>query len=114
MFQLDNKIAVITGAGSGIGKAIAVMFARQKAMVHILDLNKENATEVTDEIKAQNGKAVIHTSNVADQKEVLALFEKIGPVNILINNAGIANIGKADTTKEEDFDKVMLVNVKGV
>ena len=114
MFRLDNKIAVITGGGSGIGKAIAKLFAKQGAVVHILEWNTDTANETADEIKNNSGKSFVHKCNVADQKEVLAIFEKIGAINILVNNAGIAHIGKADNTKEEDFDKVMSVNVKGV
>jgi NAD(P)-dependent dehydrogenase (short-subunit alcohol dehydrogenase family) len=114
MFRLDNKIAVITGGGSGIGKAIAKLFAKQGAIVHILEWNTDTANETAEEIKKDNGKAFVHKCNVANQQEVLAIFEKIGAVNILVNNAGIAHIGKADNTKEEDFDKVISVNVKGV
>ena len=114
MFRLDNKNTVITGGGSGIGKAIAKLFARQGATVHVLEWNTETANETVAEITKDNGKAFVHKCNVADQKEVLAIFEGIGAINILINNAGIAHIGKADNTKEEDFDKVISVNVKGV
>ena len=114
MFRLDNKIAVITGGGSGIGKAIAKLFARQGAVVHILEWNTDTANETAEEIKKDNGKAFVHKCNVANQQEVLAIFENIGAINILVNNAGIAHIGKADNTKEEDFDRVIAVNVKGV
>ncbi|HEX6846216.1 MAG TPA: SDR family oxidoreductase [Chitinophagaceae bacterium] len=114
MFRLDNKIAVITGGGSGIGKAIAQLFAKQGAVVHILEWNVDTANETTEEIKKDKGKAFVHQCNVANQQEVLAIFEIIGPINILVNNAGIAHIGKADNTKEEDFDRVINVNVKGV
>ena len=114
MFRLDNKIAVITGGGSGIGKAIAKLFAKQAAIVHILEWNTDSAYETEDEIKKNNGNAFVHKCNVAEQKEVLAVFDNIGTINILINNAGIAHIGKADNTSEEDFDKVISVNVKGV
>lgn len=114
MFRLDNKVAVVTGGGSGIGKAIATIFARQGAMVHILELEEDNAKETVREIIEQDGKAVIYACDVSDQQKVISTFEKIGAINILVNNAGIANIGKADTTREEDFDKVMRVNVKGV
>jgi len=114
MFRLDNKIAVVTGGGSGIGKAIATVFAKQGATVHILELNIESAAEVVTEIEQENGNAIAHRCNVTDQKEIVGLFEKIGPIHILVNNAGIAHIGKADTTQENDFDKLMQVNVKGV
>jgi NAD(P)-dependent dehydrogenase (short-subunit alcohol dehydrogenase family) len=114
MFSLDNKIAVITGGGSGIGKAIAKLFAKQGAVVHILEWDTDSANETTGEIKKEHGKAFVHKCNVADQKEVLAIFENIGSINILVNNAGIAHIGKADKTKEEVFDRIVSVNIKGV
>lgn len=113
MFSLKNKKAVITGGGSGIGKAIAITFATQGADVIIIDTNEENAKAVVNDIKSNNGNAAYFICNIAQQQDVLAVFEKIGVINILINNAGIAHVGKADTTAEEDFDKVMMVNVKG-
>jgi 2-keto-3-deoxy-L-fuconate dehydrogenase len=109
MFSLQNKTAVVTGGGSGIGKAIAVLFAKQGATVHILELNTESAETTASEIKVSGGVAFAHSCNVADQKAVVSLFEKIGSVNMLANVAGIA-----DTTSEADFDRLMLVNVKGV
>lgn len=114
MFSLKNKKAVVTGGGSGIGKAIAILFARQGAEVHIIDLTEEAALSAVEEIMASGDKVFIHTCNVANQKDVLEIFEEIGDINILVNNAGIAHVGKADTTNEFDFDKVMDVNVKGV
>ncbi len=114
MFRLDNKIAVITGGGSGIGKAIAVLFARQGATVHIIELSAENAKLAVDEITAAGGNAFAHSCNVANQQQVAAIMATIGTLHILVNNAGIAHIGKADTTAEVDFDRVINVNVKGV
>lgn len=114
MFSLKNKKAIITGGGSGIGKAISVLFAKQGAEVHIIELTVESAKETVDEIKA-NGDAVFsHACNVADQQQVLNIFESIGVHDILVNNAGIAHIGKADNTSELDFDRIVSVNVKGV
>lgn len=114
MFSLQNKKAVITGGGSGIGKAIAALFAKQGAEVHIVELTEESAKIAVEEIKANGGNVFSHACNVANQKEVLATFEKIGNFNILVNNAGIAHVGKVDTTAEADFDRIMNVNVKGV
>jgi len=113
MFSLKNKKAVITGAGSGIGKAIALLLSSQGAEVYILDLNDSQASSVVSEIGLKNGKALAYVCDVSNQKMVLEVFEQIGPFDILINNAGIAHIGKADTTSETDFDKVMSVIVKG-
>jgi len=114
MFSLQNKKAVVTGGGSGIGKAIAVLFAKQGAEVHIVELTAESANSAVEEIEVNGGKVVAHACNVASQQDVLATFEKIGAINVLVNNAGIAHVGKADNTAEADFDRIINVNVKGV
>jgi NAD(P)-dependent dehydrogenase (short-subunit alcohol dehydrogenase family) len=114
VFELNDKKAVVTGGGSGIGKAIATLFAERGAIVHVVDLNEAASAAVVEEIRAQGGQAVGHACDVARQADVKGLMERIGPVDILVNNAGIAHIGKADDTSEEDFDRVMSVNVKGV
>jgi 2-keto-3-deoxy-L-fuconate dehydrogenase len=114
MFSLQNRKAVITGGGSGIGKAIAVLFAQQGAEVHIIELTAESAKAAVEEITAAGHKVFSHTCNVAIQQDVITIFEKIGNIHILVNNAGIAHVGKADTTPEADFDRVINVNIKGV
>ncbi|MFV8374161.1 SDR family NAD(P)-dependent oxidoreductase [Flavobacterium sp. LB1P62] len=114
MFSLQNKKAVVTGGGSGIGKAISALFAKQGAEVHIIELTDESAQAAVAEIRATGGKVFSHACNVANQQEVLATFEKIGNINILVNNAGIAHVGNVETTPEADFDRIMSVNVKGV
>ncbi len=113
MFSLKNKTAVITGAGSGIGKAVAEVFAKQGAIVHVVDLNEQNADETVASITTNGGKAFAHNGDISNQQQVKKIFEKIGPLNILVNCAGIAHIGKADTTTDEDFTRVFNVNVKG-
>jgi NAD(P)-dependent dehydrogenase (short-subunit alcohol dehydrogenase family) len=113
MFNLVNKTVVITGGGSGIGKAIALLFARQGATVHIIELNQIAGDETTKLIKANDGKAFSHVCNVSIQQEVKDVFAAIGNFSILINCAGIAHIGNADNTSEVDFEKVYNVNVKG-
>ena len=113
MFSLKGKSAVITGGGSGIGKAISLCFAKQGAAVHIIELNADGASETVQEIKAAGGSAVAYGCDVSRQDQVLETFNQIASVDILVNNAGIAHIGKADTTSEEDFVKVFNVNVKG-
>jgi 2-keto-3-deoxy-L-fuconate dehydrogenase len=113
MFSLQNKTAVVTGGGSGIGKAIATVFAKQGAVVHIIELNETNAAETVAEIEATGGKAIAHSCDVSDQQKVKEIFTAIGNINILVNCAGIAHVGKADTTSEEDFARVFNVNVKG-
>ena len=114
MFRLDNKIAVITGGGSGIGKAIAILFAKQGAVVHIIELNETAAQETVEEIASIGGTANAYSCNVVDQQQVIETINGIGKIDILLNIAGIAHIGKADTTAETDFDRIMNVNVKGV
>ncbi|MES2828390.1 MAG: SDR family oxidoreductase [Bacteroidota bacterium] len=113
MFSLKEKTAVVTGAGSGIGRAIAVLFAKQGAKVHILEVNADAAKESLEEIEQAGGEGEIHACDVTSQQAVMDVFNNIGTVDILINNAGIAHIGRADTTSEEDFTKVFNVNVKG-
>lgn len=114
MLSLKNKKAVITGGGSGIGKAIAQLFAKQGAEVHIIELTVEVAQNAVNEIKAFGGNVEVHACNVADHEQVLKVFDQIGNLHILVNNAGIAHVGKADSTSEEDFDRVINVNIKGV
>lgn len=114
MFSLKNKIVVVTGGGSGIGKSISVLFAERGATVHILELTQESSKLALEEITAKGGYVFAHACNVANQQEVIDIFEKIGNIDILVNNAGIAHVGKVDTTAEADFDRVMNVNVKGV
>ena len=114
MFSLKDKKAVVTGGGSGIGKAIAVLFAQQGAEVHVIELTEESAGITVEEIKSAGGKVFAHACNVASQQDVIKIFEAIGSIDILVNNAGIAHVGKADTTPEADFDRVINVNVKGV
>ncbi|NTS42291.1 SDR family oxidoreductase [Flavisolibacter sp. BT320] len=114
MFSIENKIAVVTGGGSGIGKAIATTLAGAGAVVHIVERNQEAAQEVVAEIEASGGKAHAHACDVSVQAEVVDLFTAIAPINILVNNAGVAHIGTAASTAETDFDRIISVNVKGV
>ena len=114
MLNLTNKTALVTGAGSGIGQAIAVLFARQGATVHILELSREAAQATVDQVVEAGGTAVVHVADVGQQAQVRAVVEAIGPIQILVNNAGIAHVGNAETTSETDFERVFQVNVKGV
>ncbi|WP_333821455.1 SDR family NAD(P)-dependent oxidoreductase [Ohtaekwangia sp.] len=118
MFSLQHKTAVITGGGSGIGRAIATVFAQQGAEVFILDLNKSTADEAANAIIALGHKARAYAANVADQKQmketIAAIAQEAGRIDILVNSAGISHIGRLDNTTEEDFDRVYTVNVKGV
>jgi 2-keto-3-deoxy-L-fuconate dehydrogenase len=113
MFSLENKHAVVTGGGSGIGKAISILFAQQGAIVHIIELNSDNAKQAVEGIKKNGGEAYSYSADVSKQDQIISVFNKIGKVDILVNNAGIAHVGKVEGTSEEDFDKVYNVNVKG-
>lgn len=118
MFRLDNKVAIITGGGSGIGKAITQVFAKQGAIVYVLDMDEKGAGDTVAEVQQQGGKATFYKCNIASQQEVKSVIDKIvaekNTIDVLVNNAGIAHIGQADTTNEEDFDRVVAVNIKGV
>ena len=114
MFTLENKHAAVTGAGSGIGAAIAHVFAAQGAHVHLLDLNEVNANLVSEEIKRRGGLSSVHVIDVARQDQAKRIFAGLPGLDILVNSAGISHIGNAENTTEEDFDRLYSVNVKGV
>jgi NAD(P)-dependent dehydrogenase (short-subunit alcohol dehydrogenase family) len=118
MFSLANKTVIITGAGSGIGQAIAVLFAKSGAHVEVFDLKQESAQETVDQIKSAGGSGNATACDVGDYAGVKALFDAVaakqGRIDVLVNNAGIAHIGTALTTTEEDMDRLHRVNIKGV
>ncbi len=116
-FSLKNKIAIVTGGGSGIGKAISLTFAEQGAKVHILDFNFQGAKDTMEEIKALGNLAEAHHCDVSDQKNVNTVIQgilSIESIDILVNNAGIAHVGNIEQVEEEDLDRLYNVNVKGV
>lgn len=116
-FDLTGKTALVTGGGSGIGKAISLALAEQGASVHILDMNLENAISTVDEIKNKGGLAKGYQCNVANQRQVKEIVKAITnytSIAILINNAGIAHVGNIENTAEADLDRLYEVNVKGV
>ncbi len=118
MFSLKSKNAVVTGGGSGIGKAIAELFAKQGAVVYILEINEESAKSTIDAIQQQGGSAFSFGVDVANHEAVKHVIDTIaqqaGSIHILVNSAGISHIGKLDTTSPIDFDRVYQVNIKGV
>jgi len=111
--RLAGKKAIITGGGSGIGRAISQRFAEEGAAVHILELNTDAAEEVAEAIRGFGGQAMVHSCDVSVQREVGEIITGIGAVDILVNNAGIAHVGNLEHTSEEDFDRIIRVNVKG-
>jgi NAD(P)-dependent dehydrogenase (short-subunit alcohol dehydrogenase family) len=117
MFSLKGKTAIVTGGGSGIGKAVAELFAEREAVVHVIELNAEGAEKTIQGIKAKKQQGFAWSCNVADQQQVKQTVEKIaanGKIDVLVNSAGIAHIGKIENTSEADFDRIFNVNVKGV
>lgn len=118
MFNLSGKTAVITGGGSGIGKAIAILFAKQGADVAIIELNQSSGEATVNQITSIGGKAICYACDVSKQTDVQNVFEAIytrtGSLNILVNSAGISHIGNLEKTAESDFDRIFTVNVKGV
>lgn len=116
-FNLQGKSAIVTGGGSGIGRAISIALAGNGSKVHIFELKKEAAQEVVKEIENVGGLAEAHSCNVANHGEVAQTIKGIGNgkhIDILINNAGIAHIGNVEKTTEADLDRIYNVNVKGV
>jgi len=118
VFNLSGKIAVVTGGGSGIGRAIASTFARQGATVVVLDLDEAAARDTADAIAAGGGRADGGACDVADGVSVRGAFDRLvrdhRRLDILVNNAGVAHVGTIEQTPEEDFDRLYRVNVKGV
>lgn len=114
MFELDKKIAVITGGGSGIGKAVAVLFAAQGAEVHILDLNVSACIATEKEILEAGGKAFVHVGDVSNHQYVKNVFNEIVEVDILVNSAGVSQVANLENTTESDLDRLYNVNIKGV
>lgn len=118
MLELTNAVAAVTGGGSGIGQAIAELFARRGALVHILDLNLNQAESNAALLREEGNTATAHACDVSRNAEVRHLLEDIaskeGSLDILVNCAGIAHIGRLENTSEEDFDLVYQVNVKGI
>jgi 3-oxoacyl-[acyl-carrier protein] reductase len=117
MSQLANQIAVVTGAGRGIGRAIALKFATEGAEVVVVSRTQENSEKVAAEIRALGRKAWVFAVDVADSAAVSAAAEKIlaeaGKVDILVNNAGVTRDGLLMRMSDADWDTVLNTNLKG-
>jgi len=115
--DLVDKVAIVTGAGRGIGKAIAIALTREGASVIINDVDIQTAEKVTKEIKSLGWKALAIQADVSDSKEVNQMVQsaikKFKRVDILVNNAAIIKRGSIEDLNEEDWDRVMDVNLKG-
>jgi 2-keto-3-deoxy-L-fuconate dehydrogenase len=115
-FRLDNKVALITGGASGIGQAIALCFAEHGATIRVVDLNEEAARQTVERIAHFGGIATAHLCDLTDAAKTRAAFteiQKLSPVDILVNSAGVSHVGRLDTTGDEDFERIFNVNVLG-
>ena len=116
--RLQDKVAIVTGGGSGIGRAIAHRFAAEGARVAVLDRDDAAGAAVAGEVERAGGHATYFRCDVTVQADVDAAFAavqaRLGPLDVLVNNAGVAHVGTVETTTEADLDRVYAVNVKGV
>jgi len=118
MGRLDGKVCVITGAGSGIGQASALLFAREGARLVVSDIDLDAARATVEEITKAGGEAAAEQVDVTDASQTVALADKVvqrlSRIDVLFNNAGIAGVGDVLETEPDLFDRVMRVNVRGV
>ena len=116
--RLEGKVCVITGAGSGIGRATALLFAREGACVVVADVDRAGADETVKQIRADGGTANAVIADVTDPAAAQRVADEAvkaeGRIDVLFNNAGISGVGTAHETSIELWDKVMAVNVRGV
>jgi NAD(P)-dependent dehydrogenase (short-subunit alcohol dehydrogenase family) len=114
IFELTGKSALVTGAGSGIGAAIAETFARAGARVFVTDVQIATATETAERIAKEGGTATPLALDVRDEEACANVGRQTGPLDVLVNNAGIGHVGTALTTTGADLDRLFAVNVRGM
>jgi NAD(P)-dependent dehydrogenase (short-subunit alcohol dehydrogenase family) len=114
MFRLDSRKALVTGAASGIGEAIAHALSRAGAAVVVADIDADNGERVAQACGAQAAGGRFISLNVADETNCQRVADEIGPIDILVNNAGIGHVGTIEQTAGADLDRLYGVNVRGV
>jgi NAD(P)-dependent dehydrogenase (short-subunit alcohol dehydrogenase family) len=118
MFDLKGKVALVTGAGSGIGESIAATLARAEAFVYVADIDVENGNRVASDVVAAGNEATFLKLDLADTDECYAAAQNVlsskGNLDILVNNAGIGHVGTILETTEADLDRLHAVNVRGM
>lgn len=113
MFKLTGKIALVTGAGSGIGESIAHVLATAGAAVHVIDRDGATGEAVVKAIRAAGGTATFTLLDVSSEADTLALAARLPALDILVNNAGIGHVGNLLGTTAADLDRMHAVNVRG-
>jgi NAD(P)-dependent dehydrogenase (short-subunit alcohol dehydrogenase family) len=114
MKRFEGKLAAVTGAGSGIGRAIAQRLASEGAEVAVMDISAEEGQETLRLIEADGGRARVLVFDVGDTDAVRAAFARLHRLDVLVNNAGIAHVGHLLQTQPEDLDRLYRINVRGV